>query len=51
MTVSPTIGLAPATQNVLARVARAVVALTAFALLAGVWFAYFTFIPPDFRVR
>ena len=51
MTVSPAIELAPGTHQLRAKLAQAVVALVAFALLSGVWLAYFMFVPLDFRIR
>jgi hypothetical protein len=55
MTVSTTLEI-PASRlsriNELAsRLARAAIALVAFALLAGIWLAYFMFVPFDFTVR
>ena len=51
MIVTPTIELITELQRLNARLGRAVLALVAFGLLAGVWLAFFTFIPFDFRVR
>ena len=51
MTVSPAIELTPCTHQLRAKVAETVLALVAFALLSGVWLAYFTFVPFDFRIR
>lgn len=54
MTVSPTATtteLGPDTGRLLAKVGRAIVSLVAFALLAGVWLAYFIVVPLDFTVR
>ena len=51
MIVTPTIELVTGLQRLNAKLAEAVVSLVAFALLAGVWLAFFTFIPFDFRVR
>ena len=55
MTVSPTIEIRTSRtarfDRFGSRLARAAIALVAFALLAGVWLAYFTFVPFDFTVR
>ena len=50
MTVA-TIELVTATQQLQAKAAEAVTALVAFALLAGVWLAYFAVIPLDLRIH
>jgi hypothetical protein len=43
--------LVTALQGLTAKLGQAVVALVALGLLAGVWLAFFTFIPFDFHVR
>jgi hypothetical protein len=55
MTTSPHIELATSrrwsTRRIVESVTHAAVAAIAFALLAGVWLEFFTFVPFDFRVR
>ena len=51
MTISPTIELVTRPQWISSKIAETVVALVAFALLSGIWLAYFTFVPFDFRIR
>ena len=55
MTVSPTIATRTRrtvrVDRIVPRLADGAVALVAFALLAGVWLAYFTVVPLDFTVR
>jgi hypothetical protein len=55
MTVSPTVEIPTNriahTDRLATRLAHVVIGLVAFALLAGVWLAYFTFVPLDLTVR
>ena len=51
MIVTPTIELVAELQELNANLGKAVVGLVAFGLLAGVWLAFFTFIPFDFNLR
>jgi hypothetical protein len=55
MTVSSTIEIQPTRtariDRLASRLAHAAIGLVAFALLAGVWLAYFTIVPFDFTVR
>jgi flagellar motor component MotA len=50
MTVA-TVELVTAMQHLQAKAADAVIALVAFALLTGVWLAYFMVIPLDLRIH
>jgi hypothetical protein len=54
MTVSPTVEIRPSDARIgplTAKLARAALVLVAFALLSGVWLAFFTFVPFDFSLR
>ena len=50
-TVSPAVELRAHRLEIASKLAHAAISLVAFALLAGIWLAYFMVLPPDFTVR